>query len=236
MRKYILSVLLVIAMVVLAGCGAAEKEDTTAAASAEVTDTTETKEITETAPAGTTAEDSPVQEPSAETTVAEDSLLPELFKVAGKSIWVNVPDWKELEYGFTQAFVCIEDGDEFVSVTADQKKEASNVEEAHEIAFAKFVGNIDNQTLVNEMDNITYTNETINGIDVYKYEGTYQSGKDWVDKTLYRNCYIIGYSFISDGIPCTINGVLDDEEQNPDQIAELKEIVEAMMLTVRNER
>jgi len=232
MKKYILSTLLVISMILLAGCGAAEKTETEPAAPAEVK---ETKETAETVSAEPPAENNPEQENPVPTESAAEELLPEVYHVALKKIWVNIPDWKELEYGYTHAFVCIEDGDEFVSVTAERDGDAETVEDAHEQAFSKFVGNIDNQTLVNEMDNITYTSETVNGIDVYKYEGTYQSGKDWVDKTLYRNCYIIGYSFIYDGIPCTINGVLDDDEQNPDQIGKLKEIVEAMMLTVRNE-
>ena len=46
--------------------------------------------------------------------------------------------------------------------------------------------------------------------------------------------YTIGYSFVMDGIPCSIEGTVLDESQPENMINQVKDTVNAMAQTVRN--
>ena len=91
--------------------------------------------------------------------------------------------------------------------------------------------NIQNYSYVNSLTVKNDSTETVNGVEVYKYEGTVNCGKD----TIY-DAYVIGYSFIMDGVPCTITGSVIDQAQSQDMIDEIKATVEAMIKTLRSER
>ena len=151
------------------------------------------------------------------------------FKVPGKNIVIDVPDYQEMEKGFTQLYIL--HGVKYVAVTAAKNSTATELSAAHEDAFAKFKENIQNYSYVNSLAITKDGTETINGIQVYKYEGTLNCGKD----TVY-DAYVIGYSFVMDGVPCTVTGSVIDQAQDKAMIEEMKATVEAMIQTLRSER
>mgnify|MGYP000372264039 CR=1 FL=1 len=71
---------------------------------------------------------------------------------------------------------------------------------------------------------------TINGIDMYKFEGKLACHAETGNYELYT----IGYSFVMDGIPCSIEGTVLDESQPEDMINQVRDTVNAMAKTVRN--
>ncbi len=160
---------------------------------------------------------------------ADGVLLGDSYKVPGKNIVVDVPNYHSIEHGFTQLFIV--QGEKYIAVTAAEDSTATELSAAHADAFAVFVSNIQSNSLVNSLSVSTDSTEIINGIEVYKYEGTLNCGRD----TVY-DAYAIGYSFIMDGVPCTITGSVINEDQPEDMIAEIKVVVEAMILTLRSER
>lgn len=151
------------------------------------------------------------------------------YKVPGKNIVIDVPNYQEMEKGFTQLYIL--HGEKYVAVTAAKNSTATELSVAHEDAFEKFKENIQNYSYVNSLTVTQDATETINGIEVYKYEGTMNCGKD----TIY-DAYVIGYSFVMDGVPCTVTGSVINQEQPADMIAEMKATVEAMIKTLRSER
>lgn len=151
------------------------------------------------------------------------------YKVSGKNIVVDVPNYQEINKGFTQLYIM--HGQKYVAITAAKNSSATDLETAHDDAFAKFKENIQNYSYVNSLTVKNDSTETVNGVEVYKYEGTMNCGKD----TIY-DAYVIGYSFIMDGVPCTITGSVIDQAQSQDMIDEIKATVEAMIKTLRSER
>lgn len=151
------------------------------------------------------------------------------YKVSGKNIVVDVPNYQEINKGFTQLYIM--HGQKYVAITAAKNSSATDLNTAHDDAFAKFKENIQNFSYVNSLTVKNDSTETVNGVEVYKYEGTVNCGKD----TIY-DAYVIGYSFIMDGVPCTITGSVIDQAQSQDMIDEIKATVEAMIKTLRSER
>lgn len=151
------------------------------------------------------------------------------YKVSGKNIVVDVPNYQEINKGFTQLYIM--HGQKYVAITAAKNSSATDLKTAHDDAFAKFKENIQNYSYVNSLTVKNDSTETVNGVEVYKYEGTVNCGKD----TIY-DAYVIGYSFIMDGVPCTITGSVVDQAQSQDMIDEIKATVEAMIKTLRSER
>ena len=151
------------------------------------------------------------------------------YKVPGKNIVVDVPDYQEMEKGYTELFIL--HGERYVAVTANKAEDATSLADAHEKSFEKFKENIQNYSYVNSINIKNDSTETINGVEVYKYEGTLNCGHD----TIY-DAYVIGYSFIMDNTPCTITGSVINQSQPQEQIDEIKDIVEAMIQSLRSER
>lgn len=163
---------------------------------------------------------------------SNDNTLIELsnsYKVPGKEIVVNVPNYQEIEKGFTQLYIL--HGEQYVAITAEKNTRVSNLDEAHEVAFNKFKDNIQNYSYVNSIKIKESKNRVINNIDTYRYEGILNCGHD----TLY-DAYVIGYSFIMDDVPCTIIGSVINQEQSQPQIDEIRDIIEAMINSLRSKR
>ena len=152
------------------------------------------------------------------------------YKVAGESIYIDVPNYQKINKGFTEIFIL--HGYKYVAVTAHVNERTSNIKEAHEIAFEKFKSNIQSNSRVNSINITKDSIEKINGIEVYKYEGTLNCELGF---TKNYDVYCIGYSFIMDDIPCTLIGSIIDEEQKQEDIDEMRKMVEASIKTLRSE-
>lgn len=149
------------------------------------------------------------------------------YKVPMKNVYIDTPNYQEIEEGYTELFIVHES--RYVAITSDRKATASNAKNAHDIAFSKFKTNMTNyEGGVNSISIESEKTETINGIEFYKFEGKINYGT-----STKHDGYAVGYSFILDGVPCEIIGSVFDEEQSTKLIKEIKTTVEAMAKTAR---
>lgn len=87
-----------------------------------------------------------------------------------------------------------------------------------------------NYAKIDELKVKTDETVTINGIEMYKFEGELECHYD----TRRYELYTIGYSFVMDGIPCSIEGTVLNETQPQDMIDNVRDTVNVMAQTVRN--
>jgi hypothetical protein len=166
---------------------------------------------------------------------ADDELFREWpHRIAGvptEGIYIDVPYWHEIEMGYTSLFIL--SGVEYVAVSwtpdyRDDESIISSLSTVHEKAFEKFIAGVDSYTKVKGLTATTESTETINGVEVYRYEGVLN-----VENKALEEIYTIGYSFVFEGMPINVIGVILDEEQDPEMIDELRTIVDAMIPTIR---
>ena len=151
------------------------------------------------------------------------------YNVPLQKIYVDVPNYQEIEQGYTELFI-IHDS-RYVSFTEADGSEASSPKEAHKVTFKKLIQNMQNYEGGINGINITKDEETtINGIDMYLFEGTINYGTD----TKFDG-YAKGCAFVLDGIPCEIVGSVIDKSQSQALIDEISNIVDEMTQTVRSE-
>lgn len=151
------------------------------------------------------------------------------YKVPMKNVYVDAPNYQEIEEGYTELFIVHES--KYVAITSDRKSTATSVKDAHEIAFNKFKTNMQNyeggaNSIVIEKEET----KQISGIEVYCFEGKINYGKDNV-----YDGYAKGYAFIMDGVPCEIIGSVIDDSQSSALIDEISTVVDAMIKTAREE-
>ena len=153
--------------------------------------------------------------------------LTNVFKVPSKEIYVNGPNYQEIEQGFTQLYIVHEQ--KYCAVTSSIFDTADSLLEAHEISFSLFQQNMANyEGGINSIQIDQEQNLTVNGIDTYYFEGSINYGTDNI-----HDGYAVGYAFIIDGVPCEIVGSVIDDEQSSVTIQEIKDNVDAMMKSVR---
>ena len=88
---------------------------------------------------------------------------------------------------------------------------------------------------INSISITSEKTEKINGLEVYRFEGTMNCRKP-DDTSSNYDAYVVGYSFVINGVPCSIIGSVQDVKQEQSMIKEMKATVEAMIKTVRNNR
>jgi len=153
-----------------------------------------------------------------------------IYKVPLKSIYIDAPNYQEIEQAYTELFIVHES--RYVAITASRDSVATDEKDAHNKTFEEFAINMQNyEGGVNSINIDLEENKSINGIEVYFFEGTINYGTDNIHEG-----YAVGYSFVMDGIPCEIIGSVIDEEQSTDLKEEIKDTVEAMMKSVRSEQ
>ena len=162
----------------------------------------------------------PQTEGSSETVAqTSNTKLSGTYKVPLKNIYVDVPNYQEIH------------DSRYVSFTEAKYSEASSPKEAHKVAFKEMIPNMQNYE--GGINGITITKDeetTINGIDMYLFEGTINYGTD----TKFDG-YAKGCAFVLDGVPCEIVGSVIDKSQSQELIDEISEIVDEMTQTVRSE-
>lgn len=166
---------------------------------------------------------------------ADDELFREWpHRIAGvptEGIYIDVPYWHEIGKGYTYLFIL--SGVEYVAVSwdpdyRDDDSVISSLSTVHEKTFEKFIAGVHNYTKVKGLTATTASTETINGVEVYRYEGVLN-----VENKALEEIYTIGYSFVFEGMPINVIGVILDEEQDQEMIDELRTIVDAMIPTIR---
>ncbi len=151
-----------------------------------------------------------------------------IYRVPMKNIYISTPAYQEIEEAYTELFIV--QNSRYIAITAARKDTASSVQDAHTKAFEEFKQNIQSYSYVNSLSITKDSTKTINGIDIYRFEGTMNCGHD----TVY-DAYAVGYSFIMDGIPCEIIGSVIDKNQSESLINEISAVVNEMIKSVRTE-
>lgn len=164
----------------------------------------------------------------------KNNLLSNTFKIPGKEIYVDVPNYQQIDKGFTKLFIL--NGERYVALTYDKSATVSTVAEAHETAFNIFKDNIQNYSYVNSLEIAEDATNSINGIQVYRFVGKLNCALDYSNREKSYDAYAIGYSFIMDGVPCSIIGSIVNQDQKTSDINEITDIVDAMIQTLRNTR
>ena len=167
--------------------------------------------------------------------VEKNDMLPRTYNVPTKSIYIDIPKWADKILGYT--WYCSKEN-MFIAVVSQKRSDASDLDAAHTDAIEWFHGDAIDEVTSIQLNVSKDSYETINEIDMYQYEGTLLCSKDNFDLNnpeKQREIYAKGYSFIMDGVPCTvIGGVLGDEQAQSD-IDEVSEIIDAMIKTLRSE-
>jgi len=217
MKKRIVSLLMLVTLIFTCACGG----------NTEAADTPEVNQQEEENNKDEVSEKQEIE--VVESEKEEDSLLPNTYKVPGWDIYVNAPGMHPIESGFTQ--IWYEDEVKYATFSCIQVASAADEKEAFDIVFERFIRNMDGYDTINEMGELTEEYLEINGIKVYSFEGTMDCGT-----AKHYTSYVKGYSFVYEGMPCAIIGAVKDREQPQEQIDAIKEIVDAMILTVRSEQ
>lgn len=206
MKRILALLLAAIMLLSLAGCGADNNEEMTADTSSDNTD-------------GTI---SPDDEPA-------KSLLSGTYKVPLQKIFVDTPNFNLIEEGYTRIF--FDSGKKYVTFTCLYDEPCDDLSAAHDKTIEKFMNNVVDHHHVNSMGSLDDAAITINGIATYRYEGSVNAGTNPV-----YDAYIYGYSFVYNGFPCSIVGVVSDETQPEAEKQLVKLIVDEMMKTVRDSK
>lgn len=178
---------------------------------------------------GTSSKSETTEPKTSSQSSANKNVLTSTYKVPLKNIYVDVPNYQEIEQAFTELFI-IHDS-RYVSFTGAQMSTANSSKQAHEEAFKNLITNMQNYAGgINDIKISKDEEIQINGIDVYSFEGTINYGTD----TKFDG-YAKGYSFVLDGVPCEIIGSVIDKSQDKELIKEIEEIVSEMIKTVRTE-
>ena len=167
--------------------------------------------------------------------VEKNDMLKRTYDVPGKSIYIDVPDWLDTTLGFTWY---THSDYMFIAIVSQMRSNATDLESAHSDAIEWFHGDVVDEVMSKHLNVAKDSYVTINGIELYQYEGTLSCATDNFDlenPEKQRDIYTKGYSFIMDGVPCTVIGGLLSDEQNQSDIDDISEIIDAMIQTLRSE-
>ena len=159
-------------------------------------------------------------------TTSDEKLLTGTYKVPLQKIYVDTPDFNLIEEGYTRIF--LDGGTKSVAFTCMYDDKAESVIEAHKKTITIFYQNVDAHYTVKSISVLEDETVEVNGVIAYKFEGVADAG--------YYEAYVCGYSFVYQGFPCSIIGVVIENEQTNEQKQLVKQIVDEMMKTVRNSK
>lgn len=156
-------------------------------------------------------------------------------KVPGKQIYVDVPNWDSMELTKQMMTTVYKiQGSKYVAIT-DIDKQVDSLSEAYQATFDVFKTNMYRYHPINSISITSEKTEKVNDLEVYRFEGTMNCRKPDNTSSNY-DAYVVGYSFIINGVPCSIIGSVQDVKQEQSMIKEMKTTIDNMMKTVRSER
>lgn len=157
----------------------------------------------------------------------------ETYNVPLSKIYIELPapPYHLVEMGYTKAAFIY--GEQCISITENKSSQATTLEQAHDDNIKKYAGGVDNQM---HIDSLTVSEDeyiTINGIEMYRFEGEFNCTRTAGPYTQYA----VGYTFIMDGVPCSLIGtVINRYEEQPDSVKkDVEEKVDALIQTLRSE-
>lgn len=157
----------------------------------------------------------------------------ETYNVPLSKIYIELPapPYHLVEMGYTKAAFIYDE--QCISITGNKSSQATTLEQAHDDNIKKYAGGVDNQM---HIDSLTVSEDeyiTINGIEMYRFEGEFNCTRTAGPYTQYA----VGYTFIMDGVPCSLIGtVINRYEEQPDSVKkDVEEKVDALIQTLRSE-
>ena len=156
-------------------------------------------------------------------------LLTGTYQVPLQNIYIDTPAFHMIEAPYSNLYMV--NDVKYVAFTCLYRENGSDSKSAMDTTFEVLKGNLFGYHQVNHLNDVEEKNVKVNGIDTYLIKGTVNCGTDNV-----YDAYVYGYSFVFEGYPCSIIGVVEDPEQKQEDIDNITEIVDAMMKTVRNEK
>ena len=146
--------------------------------------------------------------------------------------YIDVPAWQMVEGAGTYYYKS--GNDKLIAVTDALRDTTTSAVEAQALAFPYCQRALENYVHPNSI-NITSEEEmTVNGWEVYRFEGLMNCG--WEEETATEE-FVVGYSFIAaEEMPCMILGLVRDESQSQELCDEMEAIIDAMINTLRTEK
>lgn len=156
----------------------------------------------------------------------EQALLGSTYKIPLHNIYIDIPNLKQIESGYSRIYLCKQ---YYIAFTFLDEETAKDNRECFDKTFLKFRGNIEDYQHINDLGEYQSEDVTVGGVDAYKIKGTMSAGNNPV-----YDAYVYAYNFVYDGVLCQILGGVIDEAQTEDEIREVTEIADAMMKTIRS--
>lgn len=139
-----------------------------------------------------------------------------------------MPNYHPKENGFN--YLLSDNDNIIISIASLFSAKGSTLEQAQKDVVDNYILEMQNYA---KIKNLTIEKDeyvTINGIDMYKFEGKLNCTSEIGDYDLYT----IGYTFIMDGIPCCVQGTVYNEDQPEEMINTTRDTVNAMIKTLRD--
>lgn len=181
-----------------------------------------------------------------QTTVAEktEEETKKKNKLDFDTVPCNVPTYKIVidmpsapyhrqELGVTTGYFIY--NEQCISLTGNFLSEAKTLADAQKNNIERYKKSIQNYADIDTLTVNEEKNVTINGIEMYRFEGVFNCKRNAGDGT--HKQYAVGYTFIMDGVPCSLIGTtltrLGEQPESVEKDIEAK--VDALIQTLRSE-
>ena len=151
--------------------------------------------------------------------------LPIEAKIGLRDYYINFPAWSV----YDSAYLKICNNQESIISIVDTDEDTTSLDDAHDKAIKCYIDNIYMEADIMNVEVVNEVVETVNGIEMYRYEGYAEIE---LDKRM-QEAYAIGYSFILEGKACTLIGVILDLDQTQEMMDEMEDTVDLMIQTLR---
>lgn len=157
------------------------------------------------------------------------ALLSGTYQVPLENVYIDTPAFNMIESSYSRLFMV--NDVKYVAFTCLYEEIGTNAKSALDTTFEDLKENLFGYHQVNFLNDVEEKSIEVNGIDTYCIKGTVNCGTENI-----YDAYVYGYSFVFEGYPCSIIGVVEDQAQKQEDIDNITEVVDAMMKSVRNEK
>ena len=151
-----------------------------------------------------------------------------IHQVHTRDIYIRVPNYHPIENGYN--YLLSDNDDIIIAIASLLLEKGTTLEQAYKDIVDNYILEMDNYAKIDKLTIEKDENVTINGIDMYKFEGKLNCHAETGNYDLYT----IGYTFIMDGIPCCVQGTVYNEDQPEEMINTTRDTVNAMIKTLRS--
>ncbi len=159
----------------------------------------------------------------------------EVYEVPMQKIVIDMPGVPYHRQEITLSMGYFIYNEQCISLTANYRSKAKNLKEAQKDCLKQYIIDIENYADIDTLTVNEEKNVTINGIEMYRFEGIFNCKRNAGDGT--HKQYAVGYTFIMDGIPCSLIGTtltrLGEQPESVEKDIEAK--VDALIQTLRSE-